>query len=96
MIISTVLGSCVAVCLFCAMPQAAAMCHCVLPWRTPGSGPDPVGYYVDETVQHMVAMMRKRGAVAGCTPGAHGPCSSEARACMRGRGLARAVTASGH
>jgi len=67
MLVSTVLGSCVAVCLFSSMPQAAAMCHCVLPWRTANSGPDPVGYYVDETVQHMVAMMRKRGAVAGCT-----------------------------
>lgn len=67
MIVSTVLGSCVAVCLFSSMPQAAAMCHCVLPWRTANSGPEPVGYYVDETVQHMVAMMRKRGVVAGCT-----------------------------
>jgi chemotaxis protein CheD len=67
MIVSTVLGSCVAVCLFSSMPRVAAMCHCVLPWRGPAAAAEPVGYFVDETVQHLVAMTRKRGAAPGAT-----------------------------
>ena len=62
--VSTLLGSCVALVLWSQRLQLGAMCHCLLPQRPGGEGPQPAdGRYADETCQ----WFEQRFAEAGCS-----------------------------
>lgn len=61
MIVGTVLGSCVAVCLWRDDPPIAAVCHCVLPTRVPTRQTDVMGAYVDETLRHILERVQVPG-----------------------------------
>lgn len=49
--IKTLLGSCVAICVWHAERKIGGMSHCLLPTRTNDKEPAPSGRYVDETFE---------------------------------------------
>lgn len=59
-VISTVLGSCVAICLLGERPGTAAMCHSMLPSGRVGRGVE-VGRFVDEALEAMLFGLRRLG-----------------------------------
>ncbi|MEW6426696.1 MAG: chemotaxis protein CheD [Thermodesulfobacteriota bacterium] len=61
--IVTVLGSCVAVCLYDEQEEAGAMCHCIFPEKAEVVVDRPDFSYVDVAVRHMAARLRQGGAV---------------------------------
>ncbi|GEM_PF-306439 len=58
-IVSTILGSCVAICLHNERLQAAAICHSILPKQAKPSVPGNFPY-VDTAVAHMLDSLRQR------------------------------------
>lgn len=57
-LITTILGSCVSVCLFCPVSKVGAMCHGVMPAQTEH---DPDSFrFVDTSVSYMVEVMAKQ------------------------------------
>lgn len=67
MVVGTVLGSCIAVCLWRPRPLTAAICHCVLPTRVPMRPTDGTGTYVDETLAHLLQQMQQAGGSRNVT-----------------------------
>jgi chemotaxis protein CheD len=67
--VSTVLGSCVAVCLFCPRTHHAALCHAMLP--RPGAALEHeavqqhLGRYVSEVLPHMIHQFTHNGCTRG-------------------------------
>lgn len=59
-IISTVLGSCVAICLFGGAPGTGAMSHSLLPTGSVNGGPD-IGRFVDESLDMMLFRLGRLG-----------------------------------
>jgi len=62
-LIATILGSCVAVCLFSPALRTGAMCHATLPWPGKGAVSDP--RYVECAVAAMLGEMNRFGALRG-------------------------------
>lgn len=62
-IVSTILGSCVSLCLHSKKFRVGAMCHCILPRQTklPAPGQFP---YLDSAVPHMLTTMGTRFGLA--------------------------------
>lgn len=61
-IINTILGSCVAVCLYCPPLKMGAMCHGVMPFRPRGAADS--FRFVDSSISYMVdALARQHGLV---------------------------------
>lgn len=61
-IITTILGSCVAVCLYCPLLKMGAMCHGVMPFRPKGAVDS--FRFVDSSISYMVdALARQHGLV---------------------------------
>ncbi len=59
-LITTLLGSCVSVCLYCRASRAGAMCHGVMPGQ--GGHQEESFRFVDTSVSYMVEVMaRQRG-----------------------------------
>jgi chemotaxis protein CheD len=62
--VSTILGSCVSVTMFCRRVRIGAMCHALLPSsRAPGDS-DKLRY-VDSAILHMLDMFEKMGVRSG-------------------------------
>lgn len=55
-LISTILGSCVSVCLFCPKQKTGAMCHGVMPVR-PDLGEEDSFRFVETSVRYMVEIL---------------------------------------
>jgi len=62
-IVSTILGSCVSLCLHSKKFRVGAICHCILPRQTkpPAAGQFP---YLDTAVPHMLKTMATRFGIA--------------------------------
>lgn len=59
-LVTTILGSCVTVCLFHPLHRAGAMCHCLLP--VGDHYPDNQSYrYVDSTLPRMIKALKETG-----------------------------------
>jgi len=54
-LITTLLGSCVSVCLYCPALKVGAMCHGVIPTR--GKGEEDSFRFVDSSIAYMVEVM---------------------------------------
>lgn len=63
-VVSTVLGSCVAVTMHCSRVGAGAICHALFPGGVPAGG-DEAYRYVDRSVEAMVAWFARIGAGRG-------------------------------
>ncbi len=59
-IIATVLGSCVAVVMFCDRTRLAGMCHSMLPLNGGTNGHDPYRY-VDSSIAYMIKRFESQG-----------------------------------
>jgi len=53
-LISTLLGSCVSVCLHCPAQNIGAMCHGILPSQGANKNPKDLFRFVEDSVAHMV------------------------------------------
>ncbi len=61
--ITTLLGSCVAICLYSRSLQVGAMCHCLLPYNGKANvenKPEEIFKYVDTSVNHIVEIFTKQ------------------------------------
>lgn len=56
----TILGSCVSILLWHPTRRLCGISHCVLPSRTRSCTEQPAGFYVDETLQWLLAQMRQQ------------------------------------
>ncbi|MEW6379177.1 MAG: chemotaxis protein CheD [bacterium] len=56
-LISTILGSCVSICLYAPPWKVGAMCHCLLPSSSGRDRNEPYRY-VDQAITHMLEKMR--------------------------------------
>lgn len=76
-VVETVLGSCVAVCLWREDLAASALCHAVLPHRHRAANePGPSARYVDEAIEIMLAQLRRVPGHAPIAAGIAGACWS--------------------
>ncbi|MCL6583801.1 MAG: chemotaxis protein CheD [bacterium] len=58
-IISTLLGSCVSICLYAPAFKVGAMCHCLLPLYSARSSREETFKYVDQAIRYMVNKMKE-------------------------------------
>jgi chemotaxis protein CheD len=61
-LVGTVLGSCVSVCLFHREGHVAAMCHSVLPYGVEVADRHELGYCIDQTLAHIIQRLQDLGA----------------------------------
>jgi len=57
--IKTLLGSCVAICVWHPMQKIGGMSHCLLPTRSNDKDPGPSGRYIDETFEIFFSEMNR-------------------------------------
>ena len=60
-IISTILGSCISICLYAPSLRTGAMCHCLLPFSSEKNGGDQPFKYLDQAIKHMILKMEEMG-----------------------------------
>lgn len=63
-LINTILGSCVAVCLYCDKTKMGAMCHGVMPYKAQSGVEEECFRFVDCSVHYMVDVMAKQQKIA--------------------------------